>query len=243
MISSLSSNPGLSLPVIRSKRGHTPKPEDIEMHQRSGMSLAESLAAEHQSAAASIAAAAFAAAETRQTAIQAFLTQPALEDAPDDWDLTNPQTLLYLLILGDSEYKGVVLDWLAHQASQETTLDIWGKWYQYFSVPGGEGRALQDMGRMTTLMGAWMPGRGWGVGLRRGGVVWPGGVRKVRILGCFRTSASSSGLGAAGREESVVWSSERHLGAKCPRKTCLGGVCEQMRGMSSRDVEAMSLCR
>ena len=76
-----------------------------------------------------------------------------------------------------------------------------------------------------------------------GGVVWPGGVRKVRILGCFRTCASSNGLGAAGREESVVWSSERHLGAKFPRRTCLGGVCEQMRAMSSRDAEAMSLCR
>ena len=32
MISSLSSNPGLSLSVITSKRGHTPNPEDIEMH-------------------------------------------------------------------------------------------------------------------------------------------------------------------------------------------------------------------
>ena len=126
------------------------------MHQRSGPSPAESLAAEHQSAAARIAAAAIAAAEARQTAIQAFLTQPDLDAAPDDWDLTSPQTLLYL-ILGDSEDKGVVLDWLALQASQETALDIWGNWSRYLSVPGGEGRTLQDihhnvMDTLTTLI-------------------------------------------------------------------------------------------
>ena len=63
------------------------------------------------------------------------------------------------------------------------------------------------------------------------------------MLLCLRARASSSGLGAGGRESRVTRRSARHLGEKWPCWICLGRAREQLPARSALHVEAMSLCR